>query len=79
MSPSLVRWLLEKSLARLECGTLIIIEPDGTVRRFGADGQVTQERRYLHGKPQGEWRSAAAPAAGDASRLVRHLEKWVRG
>lgn len=36
MSPNLVRWLLEKSLARLECGTLIIIEADGTVRRYGS-------------------------------------------
>jgi antitoxin component YwqK of YwqJK toxin-antitoxin module len=56
----------------------------GTVRRFGPDGQLMQERRYLHGKPQGEWRSVDAAAPHDATanaapRLVKHLEKWVRG
>jgi hypothetical protein len=56
----------------------------GTVRRFGPDGQLREERRYAKGKPQGDWRNvaAAAPqddAAGAAPRLVKHLEKWVRG
>jgi antitoxin component YwqK of YwqJK toxin-antitoxin module len=56
----------------------------GTVRRFGPDGQVREERRYANGKPLGEWRSVAATAqphdaAGDTPRLVKHLEKWMRG
>jgi cyclopropane-fatty-acyl-phospholipid synthase len=36
MSPRLVRWLLAQSLGRLQCGTLIIIEPDGGERRYGS-------------------------------------------
>jgi hypothetical protein len=40
-----------------------------------------EERVYAKGKPQGEWRSAAAPAAGapGGPRLVKQFEKWVRG
>jgi antitoxin component YwqK of YwqJK toxin-antitoxin module len=56
----------------------------GTVRRFAPDGTVAEERRYQHGKPQGEWRRVdAAPTPADASagtpKLVRQFEKWVRG
>ena len=82
--------LLEGETAEYsEAGALVQSSPyranllHGTVRRFGADGQVMQERRYLKGKPQGDWRSVtvAAPAAEPAGgpRLVKHLEKWVRG
>jgi antitoxin component YwqK of YwqJK toxin-antitoxin module len=55
----------------------------GTVRRFDADGQVMQERRYLQGKPQGAWRNVAGPATPTeptgGPRLVKNIEKWVRG
>jgi antitoxin component YwqK of YwqJK toxin-antitoxin module len=55
----------------------------GTVRRFAPDGTVMQERLYRQGKPQGEWHApdAGAPQAGGAPgpRLVKNLEKWVRG
>jgi cyclopropane-fatty-acyl-phospholipid synthase len=36
MNPVLVRWLLSRALGRLGCGTLTVIEPGGTVRRFGS-------------------------------------------
>jgi antitoxin component YwqK of YwqJK toxin-antitoxin module len=71
-------------------GTLVQSSPyranllHGTARRFDAHGQVMQERRYLLGKPQGKWRSVDAAASPDATangapRLVKNLEKWVRG
>jgi antitoxin component YwqK of YwqJK toxin-antitoxin module len=54
----------------------------GTVRRFAPDGQVSAERRYADGKPLGAWQSPAASAATRADgppRMVKQLEKWVRG
>ena len=35
MNPAAVRWLLEKSLGRLACGTLIVAEAGGPTYRFG--------------------------------------------
>jgi cyclopropane-fatty-acyl-phospholipid synthase len=35
VSAGLVRWLLARSLGRLRCGTLIIIEPDGGAHSYG--------------------------------------------
>jgi cyclopropane-fatty-acyl-phospholipid synthase len=35
VSAGLVRRLLARSLQRLQCGTLIVVEPDGTTRRYG--------------------------------------------
>lgn len=67
-------------------GTLVQSSPykanllHGTVRRFDANGQVFEERRYLKGKPQGEWRSVDAATPGAASPgLAGNLEKWLRG
>jgi hypothetical protein len=44
---------------------------------------VLSERRYANGKPLGAWQTplAATPQADDkgAPRVMRHLEKWVRG
>ncbi|SDD62134.1 toxin-antitoxin system YwqK family antitoxin [Paraburkholderia lycopersici] len=55
----------------------------GTARRYASDGTATHERVYRLGKPQGDWRALDAPAAnGDAARgprIVKQLEKWVRG
>jgi antitoxin component YwqK of YwqJK toxin-antitoxin module len=53
----------------------------GTVRRFAPDGQVSAERRYADGKPLGAWQSPSATAtrADGPPRMVRQLEKWMRG
>ncbi|HZZ12901.1 MAG TPA: toxin-antitoxin system YwqK family antitoxin [Paraburkholderia sp.] len=54
----------------------------GTVRRYAPDGQVSAERRYADGKPLGAWQSPAAstaPRADGPPRMVRQLEKWMRG
>jgi antitoxin component YwqK of YwqJK toxin-antitoxin module len=55
----------------------------GTARRYAPDGTVTHERVYRLGKPQGDWRAldtAATNADGARGpRMVKQLEKWVRG
>jgi antitoxin component YwqK of YwqJK toxin-antitoxin module len=54
----------------------------GTARRFGPDGQLMAERRYVNGKPQEAWRSVDVPTAGVASglpKMVANFEKWVKG
>lgn len=55
----------------------------GTLRRFAPNGEVSAERRYANGKPLGPWQSplAAAPQTDDkgAPRMMRNLEKWMRG
>jgi cyclopropane-fatty-acyl-phospholipid synthase len=43
MNPTLVRWLLRQSLQRLACGTLIVIETDGAVNRFGSGPSATMQ------------------------------------
>src|SRR3546814_6858403 len=49
----------------------------GTVRRFGANEQVMEERQYKQGKPQGEWRSVdtAAPGTSSATGLYQRSEE----
>ncbi|CAG4912123.1 toxin-antitoxin system YwqK family antitoxin [Paraburkholderia gardini] len=75
-----------ESLDYAEDGALSQVSPyradllDGTVRRYGPDGQVMQERRYVRGKPQGAWRAISATGdAAAAPRLTERLERWVRG
>ena len=43
MTPKLVGALLRHSLQRLNCGTLIVIEPDGIVNRFGSGPEATMQ------------------------------------